>query len=121
MYIHVISIYKAKGLNKHTCLIIKVQHTCTTYKFIFILCCHSSLVMYAIIIVTCICYHTESKGKDLSSLTGMYLSIAMVHISKVAVSRTVVFLVKCLFSSLLFHYTGCKLKVHVHITCTCVY
>ena len=32
MYIDVISIYKAKGLNKHPCLIIKVQCTCTTYK-----------------------------------------------------------------------------------------
>ena len=38
----------------------------------------------------------------------------MAHIAKVAVSRTVVFLVKCLFSSLLFHRTRYKFK----ITCT---
>ena len=34
----------------------------------------------------------------------------MAHIAKVVGSRTVVFLVKCSFSSLLFHYTSSKFK-----------
>ena len=35
----------------------------------------------------------------------------MAHIAKVAGSKTVLFTVKCLFSSLLFHYTRFKYKV----------
>ena len=45
----------------------------------------------------------------------LYLNLAIAFIAKVAESRTVLFIVKCLFSSLLFYYKRYK------FTGTCTY